>query len=243
MPKYYCVTLLICFIPFFASAQTSFKGRVFEYKTRIALRDVQVQNLTTKQNAFTDEKGWFTINAKPGDRLVLKTFSYLTDTVLITNLREQEIFLVPHMNTLDEVKVTNDTLKLRGGGGFTDPDFHGQTMIYQRDPKTGYYKGGVIFRLWWWKKDEHKRAKLEEQLKEQREQDELNKIFVPAIIGKYVPLKGKDMDDFIALYTPDVKVYYHADFNLAAYLNDCYARYLKLPEDKRHPQKLEEDKP
>src|ERR1700749_651436 len=206
MPKYYCVTLLICFIPFFASAQTTFKGRVFEYKTRIALRDVQVQNLTTKQNAFTDEKGWFTINAKPGDRLVLKTFSYLTDTGLITNLREQEIFLVPHMNTLDEVKVTNDTLKLRGGGGFTDPDFHGQTMIYQRDPKTGYYKGGVIFRLWWWKKDEHKRAKLEEQLKEQREQDELNKIFVPAIVGKYVPLKGKDMDDFIALYTPDVKV-------------------------------------
>jgi len=241
MPKYCYALLLICFIPQLVSAQTTFKGRVFEYKTRIALRDVQVQNLTTKQNAFTDEKGWFNISAKPGDRLVLKTFSYLTDTLLITNMHEQEIFLVPHMNILDEVKVTNDTLKLLGGGGFTDPAFHGQTMIYQRDSK-GFYKGGVIFRLWWWKKDEHKREKLEEQLKEQREQDEVNKVFVPAIVGKYVPLKGKDMDDFITLYTPDIKVYYHNEFNLAAYLNDCYARYLKLPEDKRHPQKLE-DKP
>jgi len=240
MPKYYYLLPLICFFSFAAHAQSTFKGRVFEYKTRIALRDVQVQNLTTKQNAFTDEKGRFSISAKLGDRLLLKTFSYLTDTLLITNMHEQEIFLVPHMNTLDEVKVTNDTLKLHGGGGFTDPEFHGQSMIYQRDPKTGYYKGGVIFRLWYWKKDEHKRARLAEELKEQREQDEVNKVFVPAIIGKYVPLTGHDLYDFIALYTPDIKVYYQNQFNLAIYLNDCYAKYLKLSEGKRHPQKLGE---
>jgi len=242
MPKYYCLLFLLCFTTLITYGQTIVKGRVFEYKTHISLRDVQVQNLTTKQNAFTDEKGHFSINAKLGDRLILKTFSYLTDTVLITNMHEQEIFLVPHMNTLDEVRVTNDTLRLRGGGGFTDPEFHGQSMIYQRDPKTGYYKGGVIFRLWYWKKDEHKRARLAEELKEQREQDEVNKVFVSSIVGKYVPLKGKDLDDFITLYTPDIKVYYHDKFNLAMYLNDCYAKYLKLPQDKRHPQKLE-DKP
>lgn len=238
MPKYYYALSLFWFIPLFACGQTTFKGRVFEYQTRISLRDIQVQNLTTKQNAFTDEKGRFTIAAKPGDRLVLKGFAYNPDTVLVTDLHEREIFLVPHMNVLNEVKVTTDSTKnLRT---YYDPEFHGQSMIYQRDPKTGYYKGGIILRLWWWKKDEHKRERLAEQLKEQREQDEVNKVFVPAIIGKYVPLKGKEMDDFIAQYTPDAKVYYHAGFNLAAYLNDCYAEYIKLPKDKRHPQKLKD---
>ena len=240
MPKYCYALLLLWFIPFFACGQSTVKGRIFEYKTRITLRDVKVQNLTSQQNAFSDEKGHFSIAAKVGDRLVFKGFAYDPDTVLITDLHEREVFLVPHMHVLGEVNVTTDTTKSLNT--FQDPEFHGQSMIYQRDPKTGYYKGGVIFRLWWWKKDDHKRARLEKQLKEQREQDEVNKVFVPAIVGKYVPLKGKDMADFIALYTPDIKVYYHADFNLAAYLNDCYAKYLKLPEDKRHPQKLE-DKP
>lgn len=239
MPKYCYALLLVWVMPLFACGQTTVKGRVFEYKTRISLRDIQVQNLTTKQNAFSDEKGRFAISAKMGDLLVFKGFAYDPDTVLITDMHEREIFLVPHMHVLGEVNVTSDTTKnLRT---YYDPEFHGQTMIYQRDSK-GYPKGGIILRLWWWKKDEHKREKLERELKEQREQDEINKVFVPAIVGKYVPLKGKDMDDFIALYTPDIKVYYHNEFNLAAYLNDCYAKYLKLPGDKRHPQKLE-DKP
>jgi len=64
------------------------------------------------------------------------------------------------------------------------------------------------------------------------------KVFSPKNIVQYVPLKGKDMDDFLILYTPTTKVYFAGGFNLTTYLNDCYKKYLKLPEDKRHPVKL-----
>lgn len=236
MLKHYLLLFIFCFTTLMTFGQVNVKGRVFEVKTRITLADIQVQNLTTHQITRSDEKGRFSITAKTGDLLVFNGFAYNADTLLVANMHEQEVFLVPHQNFLDEVKVTTDSTKKLNT---YDPEFHGQTMIYQRDPKTGYYKGGVILRLWWWKKDEHKRERLEKKLKEQREQDEVNKVFTPATVGKYVPLKGRDMDDFILLYTPDIKVYYHNDFNLAAYLNDCYAKYLKLPEHKRHPQKLE----
>ena len=226
---------LLIFASSFAFGQTVFKGRVFENKTRISLADITVQNLTNQLNTSSDNKGRFSINAKMGDILVFKGFAYLPDTLLITDMHEQEIFLVPHQNFLDEVKVTTDSTK--NLSSYYDPEFHGQTVVYSRDAKMNY-TGGITIRIHDWKKDEHKRERLEKQQKEEQQMDELTTVFSPKNVEKYVPLKGKDMDDFLVLYTPGIDVYFRYDFNLLSYLNDCYQKYLKLPEDKRHPKKL-----
>jgi hypothetical protein len=235
MPKYYFLIFIAFFTSSFSYGQQVIKGRVFENKTRISLSDIQVQNQTTKQSTATDEKGRFSIGAKPGDIIIFKGFAYLPDTILLTDTHEREIFLQPHQNFLDEVKVRSDTTQ--NLNSYYDPEFHGQTMVYQRDANLNY-TGGIIIRLWYWKKDAHKKERLAKELKEDEDRDRVAKVFNPKTIAQFVPLKGEDMDDFLILYTPNTKTYFSNDFNLHSYLNTCYQKYLKLPEDKRHPVKL-----
>jgi hypothetical protein len=233
MLKYYLVFCLIV-AALWANGQ-SIKGKVFEKGTRIALTDIQVQNINNKQLAITDDNGKYAILAKVGDILVFTGFSYQTDTVLVTDLHQREVFLLPKNHLLNEVNVN-----LMAGPStfkFYDPQFHGQTMVYQRD-NNGNYKGGIILRFWYWKKDEKERARREKIVEDGKTREKIANLFNAATIGKYVPLQGDEMNSFIELYTPDVKVYMSNDFNLANYLNDCYKKFLKLPADKKHLVKL-----
>jgi len=236
MIRFYLLLIACCFIVTLTKAQT-IKGRVFELGTRITLADIQVHNNTNGHGTTTDDKGRFSIEAKSGDVLIFKGFSYIPDTILVTNLAEKEIFLIPHTNFLDEVKVINDSTK--NLSTYYDPMYHGQTVAYTRDADMNP-TGGLTIRLWYWKKDERKREKLEKEILDEKVQDRINIVFTPVNVAKYVPLKDKDLTDFIALYMPSAKVFNSNDFSLPVYLNDCYRRYLKLPEDERHPAKFGE---
>jgi hypothetical protein len=216
-------------------AQKKLTGRVLENGTRIGLGDVFIENLSNKQSTFTDVKGRFSIHAKTGDLLTFKGFAYQNDTVLVTDLNSKEVFMEPKKNELAQVNITSTEIKKLNT---YDPQLHGQTMIYQRN-ENGSPKGGIILRMWYWKKDEKKKAKLEKQLKEFETADRIAAIFTVSNLAKYVPLTGEDMNNFIALYTPNVKTYTRNDFNLISYLNDNYKKYQALPLDKRKPNRLD----
>ena len=235
MSKHYLLFFAVLFTSSFSYAQVVVRGRVFENKSHISLEDIHVQNQTTNQSVTTDEKGRFSVAAKIGDILIFRGFSYLPDTVLLTDMKNKEVFLTPKQNLLDEVKVKTDSTK--NMNTYYDPEFHGQTIVYQRDRDMNY-SGGIAIRLWYWKKDQHKKERLAKEIKEAQDQDEVAKVFSSKNIAKYVPLKGKDLDDFLVLYMPTTKDYFKADFNLNAYVNDCYKKYQKLPDGKRHPAKL-----
>ena len=237
MWRCYILIFVVFFTSSFSYSQSVIRGRVFENKTRISLEDIQIQNQNNRAFTTTDEKGRFTIAAKTGDVLVFKGFAYLPDTVFLTDMHDREIFLLPHQNFLDEVKVNSDTTQ--NLNNYYDPRFHGQTVIYQHDANMNY-TGGIAIRMWYWKKDTHKRERREKEIKEEEERDQIARVFTRKNITQYVPLEGKDMDDFLMLYTPDTKVYFANNFNLLSYLNGCYQKYLKLPEDKRHPVRLTE---
>jgi hypothetical protein len=229
---------ICCSITSVACAQTMQSGTVYENKTRIVLQGIRVENSKTSKYVITDKAGKFSIQAKVGDLLLFTGFFYHADTVLLTNLREREVFLTPKQHMLNEVNVTNLDVKTRQGA-YQDPDFHGQTMVYQRDAKyPEYYKGGIAIRLNYWKKDEKKREKLDEFYKKQDTQDEIAKVFSHDNIAKYLPLTGAELDNFILLYIPSVKTYTSTDFNLAAYLDKSYKTFMELPPDKRNAGKL-----
>jgi hypothetical protein len=218
-----------------AFSQTRLKGQVFENHTRISLADILVENLTNKQSLLTNSKGRFNIPAKAGDMLRFKSFAYQTDTLVIISMREKEVFLEPKKNELSQVNIT--TTETSNFNTYYDPQFHGQTAVYHRDRK-GNLDGGLTLRFWYWKKDEHKKAKLKQKLKDFDTMDKIAIIFASKNLSRYVPLTGTDMDNFIALYTPNVKEYTRNNFNLAAYLNACYKKYSALPQDKRKPDSL-----
>ena len=222
-----------CFITSVACAQGVQNGTVLEYKTRVVLQGIQVENKTTAKVVVTDKAGRFSIPAKTGDLLVFTGAFYRPDTILLTNLFGREVFLTPKQTTLGEVKVTGTEIK-QPASGYKAPDFHGQTMVYQRDAKyPEYYKGGVALRLHYWTKDDKKRQKEEDFIKNQQVQDEIKTVFNPENIAKYVTLTGDDMNDFILLYIPSVKTYTSTGFNLTTYLDTCYKEFLKLTPEQR----------
>ncbi|MBK0377714.1 carboxypeptidase-like regulatory domain-containing protein [Mucilaginibacter segetis] len=224
-------TISLCVIITSVFAQNKIKGSVFENTTRIKLAGIHVNNLNNSQSTLTNNDGKFTITAKPGDLLTFNALFYDADTVLVTDLHEMEVFLTPHKNELNQVNIT--TTESPGmSGSYYDPQFHGQTLVYHRD-KKGAYDGGLTLRMWYWKKDARKKAREEKKIKDFEKADHIAKTFTPKVIATYLPLTGQDMINFISLYTPSVKVYTDNDFNLVQYLNSCYKKYLKLPEDKK----------
>jgi hypothetical protein len=122
---------------------------------------------------------------------------------------------------------------------YYDPLFHGQPVVYARD-KNMNYKGGVVLRLWYWKKDEKKRAKRQALERKYVIMDKIAAVFQPKIIAQYLPLTGQDLDNFINLYTPAAKIVMAKDFNLTNYLDACFKKYQALPPDKKQPPKLGE---
>jgi hypothetical protein len=229
------ITLVFIFCGFGLHAQTVLNGRVFENKMRIALQGVTVEDLSSKQKVTTGDDGRFSITAKPGDLLVLKSFGYQTDTLLLTDLHEKEIFLDPQGTELKQVTVSDSSVKqiqAVKNMRYYDPQFHGQTMVYHRNLKK-QFDGGIILRMHYFKGDEHKKKKELEKEQQLMLYDEISTIFTPDNISHYLPLKDADLNDFLLLYTPDVNIYNKKDFDLLQYLNTCYKTWLTLTPGQR----------
>ncbi|MDB5017867.1 MAG: hypothetical protein JWQ84_2699 [Mucilaginibacter sp.] len=236
MLRSFLIILFVCCFGTILHAQTVFNGRVLENKTRIVLHGVIVENLNNKLKTITGDDGRFSIAAKVGDLLVLRSFSYRPDTLLLTDMHDREIFLLPQTNMLNQVTITDSsghTSAAAKNMTYYDPMFHGQVLDYQRDENLNY-KGGVALRLHYFTKDDRDKKKAGKRAADRKTSEEISKVFTPENISTYVPLKGRDMDDFLLMYIPEVEVYTNKDFNLLTYLNACYKEWLTLPEDKRH---------
>lgn len=238
MLKYFLLFLL-CISVTTVFGQDVFKGQVYEIKTHIGLSGIEVHNMANKAVTMTNDKGGFSISAKKGDLLILKAFSYQPDTVLITSMTLQEIYLIPRSNMLKEVKVVTDSTK-NFSKPYYDPQFHGQPVVYQRDDNLNY-KGGIAIRFHDSHGSEKQRAKLAKEMSDQKAQDEINKTFSPTNVAKFLPLKGQDIYDFIALYTPTTDQFQEKGFSLLLYLNDSYKKFLQLSPEERHLGRLPND--
>jgi hypothetical protein len=217
-----------------ASGQSVFSGRVLEYKTRIPLASVRIQNLTNGLKSISLKDGQFGIAAKPGDLVVFTSFAYQPDTVLITDMHAREIFMAPKTNVLNQVNITDTSGRAVAGPNLVpyDPMFHGQAVVYQRDANFNAV-GGIAVRLHYWTKDERQKRKAAQSVKDREISERISAIFKPASISNYVPLKGTDMDDFLLLYTPEVKEYTDKKFALVPYLNACYQNWQTLTPGQR----------
>jgi hypothetical protein len=204
-------------------------GRVYELHTRIPLPEIVIRNTSNGHSARTDSTGYFRNEAGINDLLVFSGFSYQNDSILVIDHAEREVFLRPTVHQLNEVTVSSAAPRL---GELRHPEFHGQTVVYQRDD-NGFFKGGLAFRISYWNKDTKKERRAHKRLKQAELQSEIYTLFSPIEMAKYIPLKGQDLQNFIDLYRPSVDMYRSGEFNLLLYLNEKYREYLALPEDKR----------
>ena len=227
--------ILFIFVLLFISAQAAYAqipltGKVFDADKHTPLPSIKVQNTRTRNNTMTNAAGIFTIQVKNGDILVLEGFSFQNDTVVVTNARYMEINMKLGSKALNEVKIQNTTTKL---GSLKDPDLHNQPLRYQTDA-NGNPIGGIALKFGYGKSSKEKRE--EELAYNQLATQEIDKAFSTENISKYVPLKGKELKQFIGLYRPTIKQYRDPAFDLPLYLNDCYKKFEVLtPAERKLP--------
>jgi len=209
------------------NAQDMLKGRVQELHNEVLLSGIKIENTTQRQTVYTDPHGNFMIRAKKGDILYFTGMNYVPDTIYVADLKYQVVSMVLRQNELKEVKVKNSELRL---GNLTAAPETGplgsKTVVYQPG-------GGLKVKLFDSHSDQKKREKLQ-KLEEQDEQyHEIKAAFNEDAVKKYIPVSGQELKNFIARYTPDSKTYFSDKFNMAAYINESYKEFMKLPEDSR----------
>jgi len=226
--RYLCLLILLLFA-ITANAQQKLSGRVFENKTHIHLAGVRIQNLRTKKFTETDDKGRFDIDAVLNDVIVFNNFGYEIDTLVLISLKPKEIFLEPKKHMLDEVNVTSQQVQ-----SFKkyDPDFHNQSVVYQRD-ENGNLKGGIAIRIWSNKKEERQQAKAAQWEYTERNRLIIDTVFALRNLSKYLPLRGDELMAFRVRYMPTVPQYTSNGFNLLRYIDSCYKNFETLPAEKR----------
>lgn len=210
-----------------AQAQDLLKGRVQEQRNEVLLPGIRIENSTQHQTVFTDSKGSFMIRAKKGDVLYFTGMNYITDTVYVAGLKYMVVSLVLRQNELKEVKVKNSELKLGSLSAAPETGPLGsKTVVYQPN-------GGLKVKLFDSHSDQKKREKLEKLEEEGEQYREIQAAFNAETVKKYIPLSGQELKNFVMKYTPDSKTFFSDKFNMAAYINESYKEFMKIPEDKR----------
>jgi len=216
----------------FSYAQTRAIGRIFEYQTRTRIAGVKIENLKSHVIAVSDSGGRYAIKAVAGDRIVYSVFSYKSDTVLLTSLKYKEIFLeLKADNFLKEVKIINKENNLGTLAVPIATPFGGNAVRYQTDA-NGNNTGGLKLSLPGFNGDAKKKERDAQRERDGETELQIDKIFSPENLQNYLPIKGQEMNNFILLYRPSIKVY-RDKFNLTLYIDSCYKEFVKIPIDKR----------
>ena len=225
--------LLLLFLGFCAAAfsQGRVRGKVLENKSYIPVGGVTVENLKNHATNVSDTTGAFSIVAKPGDVLSFTSLGYKRDTVLITDMGVITAYLIPDENMLKEVQVKEIEFP---PGAFAMPALLGplgsKVVRYQTD-KSGNPIGGLkmsIGDLFGGGKNSLE-AKKEKRAKE----EQMVQVFNKTNLGKYLPISGQELTNFVILYMPDVNTFYDKNFNITEYISSCYRKFMRMPVERR----------
>ncbi len=230
--------MLLFFLGCYAAvnAQGRVQGKVFEDKTYIGVPGVKVENLNNHAAIATDAVGAFSIAAKKGDLLKFTSIGHKPDTVYLTSLDPISVYLTPQQNMLEEVKVQQIEFP---PGAFAYKPLMGpmgsKTVRYQTD-KQGNPIGGVkvsISDLFG-----NDKAASERKIEQLKLDAQISEVFNQAKLAQYLPISGQELTNFVILYKPSIETFYAANFKMTEYLNDCYRKFMQIPEEKRKSKEL-----
>ena len=215
----------ILFIAFSVNAQGLLKGTVFEDATNNRLQDVFIRDVTNKQFTLTDKQGNFSIGTETGHLLIFECPGYNSDTLYVVDMAPKKILLGVKSIALREVAINANRATFDPHKEY--PDVYEKSKVYVLSPSTWFSKEGKDAR------------RLKHYFQHEAEERHVDAVFTRTYVGSIVPLKGQDLENFMTLYRPTYQFLMNNNGpSLAAYINDCYKKYLALPPEKRSLQKL-----
>ena len=226
MHNKYPLLLIPCFFAVCANAQSVLKGTVYENGTNNRLTNVFIRDNNNKQQlTITDNQGNFSIKTEPGHVIIFDSPSYVSDTLYVTDLVQKKIMLTTKTIALREVAITSTRAAFDPHKEY--PDIYEKSKVYPLSPST------------WFSKDAKDARKLKRYFETEQQERRIDAVFNRTYVGSLVPLKGRELENFMTLYRPTYATVVNGSGpTLAVYINDSYKKYQALPQDKRIIQKL-----
>jgi len=221
----YLLTIAL-FISNALHAQIYVRGNVVDASNGAKLSDVFVRDITNKQITLTDKSGRFEIKSETGHILIFSSPSYVPDTLYVVDLTQKHIELKTKTISLKEVNITAQRLAFDPHKEY--PDVYEKSKLYPLSPST------------WFGKEARDARRLKRYFAREEQERKVDQVFNRVYVGSIVPLKGQELDDFMQLYRPSYSfITGNNSESLAVYINDSYKKFMALPPDKRHLQRLE----
>src|ERR1700743_1525529 len=201
------------------------KGVVVESGNNTKLSDVFVRDMTNKQIALTDKSGKFDIKSEAGHTLIFSSPGYIDDTLFVVDLVQKRGELKTKTIALREVNISASRLAFDPHKEY--PDVYTKSKVYVLSPSS------------WFGKEGRDARRLKRYFAHEEQERKVDEVFNSVYVSSIAPLKGQDLEDFMTMYRPTYAfITSNNSESLAAYINDSYKKYMALPPDKRHQQKL-----
>ena len=223
--KYFLIAVII-FIAASVNAQGVLKGSVYENGSNVKLNNVFIRDKMNKQLALTDNNGNFQIKTEEGHILIFDSPGYVSDTLFVVDMSQKKIMMIAKAIALREVTING------GHAGAFDPrkeypEIYTRSKVYVLSPSS------------WFSKEGRDARRLKKYFKHEEEERHVDAVFTREYVGSIVPLKGKDLEDFMTMYRPTYAFLISNDAeSLAVYINDNYKKFQALPPEKRSLPKL-----
>lgn len=204
-------------------AQT-LRGTVEEAGSHKKMTNVFVHDPTSKQFTITDNNGRFEISTEVGHTIIFDSPSYVSDTLYVTDMQERHIKMVVQPFALREVTIrASSTFDPRA----EYPEVYERSKVYALSPSS------------WFSKEGRDARRLKRYFAREVEERKVDSAFSRTYVSTIVPLRGRQLEDFMTMYRPTYQfLISNTGPSLAAYINDCYKKYIALPPDKRRVPNL-----
>jgi hypothetical protein len=218
MKTKYLLSAVLCLLIKAAFAQSVITGMVTEEHKSTQLNNVFIRNISNKQVALTDDAGRFNIKATTGNTLIFTLPGYVSDTLYLVDMKPKHIELKIQGITLNEVSV-------RESATFNPreeyPDVYEKSK-FALSPSR------------WFGKEARDARRLKHYFDNEEQQRQIDAVFTKTLVSSIVPLKGRELDSFMAMYRPSLSfVKNSSPQTITVYINDSYHRFMALPADKR----------
>lgn len=218
--KRYLVLIALVALGYAANAQDVMRGTVVEVGTHEKLSNVFIRNTGNKQITLADKNGHFEIRAAVGHVLIFDSPGYIVDTMFVADMRSVRVELKPMGIILNQVNI--NTTRLNFNPRTEYPEVYRKSKVYVLSPSTWFSKEGKDAR------------RLKRFFANEEKEMYIDRYYTPTYVSTLVPLRGAELQNFMALYRPSYDyVKSNTGPSLAVYVNDAYKKYKELPPDKR----------
>jgi len=225
MKKLYLLIASVFCLAVSVNAQTTLKGTVYENGSNTRLADVFIRDKNNKQYTLSDKQGNFQIKTESGHLLIFDSPGFVSDTLYVVDFTPKKINLVVKTIALREVNVSSTRQMFDPHKEY--PDVYTKSKVYVFSPSSWFSKEGKDAR------------RLKKYFVREEQERRIDAVFTRTYVGSIVPLKGRDLENFMMLYRPNYAFVTNNDGpSMSVYINDSYKKYQALPPEKRALPKL-----